>query len=215
MQAGRLQAAYEKYQDRADFWWIYVAEAHAIDDPRPSTRVKIMEHRSFEERTEVATGCAADLNLSIPKLIDDMDNTIAEAYQGAPDRLFIIGKDSKIAYSGAKGPRGFDVAEMEGALAAILEGKVPEITRAPEPEGRPRGAGGGGGGGDAAKQVAAMDANKDGLLTKQELPERAQMRFAHLDTNGDGHLDAAEQAAFVERMKTRGGKGKGKGRSSQ
>jgi len=49
-----------------------------------------------------------------------MEDSVAEAYAAWPDRLFIIGADAKIAYSGARGPRGFDVAEMAAALEQIL-----------------------------------------------------------------------------------------------
>ena len=63
----------------------------------------------------------ADLKLSLPVLVDDMENTVAAAYHAMPDRLFIVGADGKIAYRGARGPRGFDVEEMEAALKTILQ----------------------------------------------------------------------------------------------
>jgi collagen type III alpha len=37
-----------------------------------------------------------------------------------------------------------------------------------------------------------LDANKDGKLTKEELPERMQEGFARLDANGDGTLNVEE-----------------------
>jgi len=82
--------------------------------------VEIREHQSFEERTEVAGTCASELKLAIPQLVDDMKNSVAEAYSGHPDRLFILGADGKIAYAGGKGPHGFDVPEMTTALEKIL-----------------------------------------------------------------------------------------------
>ena len=68
----------------------------------------------------MAGGCAEALGLKIPKLVDDMENTVAEAYQGHPDSLFVLGEDWKVAYSGGKGPRGFEVDEMTAALDQIL-----------------------------------------------------------------------------------------------
>lgn len=116
-----LQNAFEKYGDKADFIWVYISEAHAIDDRRPSKRVKIMEHTTIEERTAVAKNASEELELKIPLLIDDMENSIAEAYSAHPDRLFILDADGKIAYAGGRGPWGFDVAEMMAALGELVE----------------------------------------------------------------------------------------------
>ena len=41
--------------------------------------------------------------------------------RAAADRLFVIGKDGKIAYSGGPGPSGFLPHEMEAALKKELE----------------------------------------------------------------------------------------------
>lgn len=115
-----LQKAFETYGDKADFTWIYISEAHAIDDARPSKTVKIKEHTSLEERTKVAKAAAESLGLSIPLLIDDMENTIDSAYSAHPDRLFILDADGKVAYAGGRGPRGFDVDEMVAALKELV-----------------------------------------------------------------------------------------------
>ncbi len=77
------------------------------------------------------------------------------------------------------------------------------------PEGQP-GAGGGpaekpGGDSDFITRLFQNDKNKDGKLTKDELPEAMQSLFERVDTNGDGVIDRKEAAAFAERMKQRGG----------
>lgn len=56
----------------------------------------------------------------MPILVDDMQDTVAKAYNARPDRLFILGADGRIAYRGARGPRGFDVDEMAAALATLV-----------------------------------------------------------------------------------------------
>ncbi len=116
-----LQNAFEKYGDKADFVWVYISEAHAIDDARPSKDVKIMEHTTLEERTKVAKGAAESLGLKIPLLVDDMENTLAEAYSAHPDRIFVLDAGGKVAYSGGRGPFGFDVDEMVAALADLVK----------------------------------------------------------------------------------------------
>lgn len=68
----------------------------------------------------MAGKCAVSLQLPIPIYVDDMKNSVATAYDAMPDRLFIVGVDGRIAYRGARGPRGFDPDGLEKALAKQL-----------------------------------------------------------------------------------------------
>ena len=52
-------------------------------------------------------------------LVDDLNDTVSRAFDAMPDRLYII-RDGKIAYKGGHGPRGFNVAELEGELKKML-----------------------------------------------------------------------------------------------
>jgi len=56
-------------------------------------------------------------------LVDDIDDTVSRAFDAMPDRMYIIGKDGRIAYKGGRGPRGFNVAEMQTALEKLLPEK--------------------------------------------------------------------------------------------
>jgi hypothetical protein len=85
--------------------------------------VKIDQPRTFDRRAEVAGGCVKDLKLGMPVLVDDMQDTVATAYNAMPDRLFVLKADGTVGYRGDRGPRGFDVDAMEKALAAILATK--------------------------------------------------------------------------------------------
>ena len=76
---------------------------------------------SAEERGKVAGECRTGLKLSMPMLLDGLDNAVGRAYSGWPDRLYIVGKDGKIAYKGRPGPGGFRLEEMEQALLALLK----------------------------------------------------------------------------------------------
>ena len=64
------------------------------------------------------------IELTMPQLVDDMKDTVAQAYNAMPDRLFILGADGKIAYRGARGPRGFKVTEMKQALQKLLKSQA-------------------------------------------------------------------------------------------
>ena len=181
----RLQQVYEKFKDRADFYWVYIREAHASDSARPSPNVVIPTHRTAAEREKAATGCQATLALKAPVLVDDMQDTVARAFNGWPDRLFLLSKEGKIAYRGGLGPWGLNVAEMEAALAKELGAPPPvvaptEATPAPAAV-RPMG----------SPALIALDLNGDGTLTAEELA-KATESLRKLDRNHDGRLTADE-----------------------
>jgi len=71
-----------------------------------------------KERSKVAGTCVADLKLPMPALVDGVDDKVGRMYGGWPDRLYLIGKDGKIAFAGAQGPAGFDPGAWEQAIVA-------------------------------------------------------------------------------------------------
>ena len=75
---------------------------------------------SHGERAEVARVCSLKLELSIPTLVDDMDNSTDLKYYALPDRLYLIGREGRIAYRGGPGPFGFVAAELEEAIEKYL-----------------------------------------------------------------------------------------------
>lgn len=115
---------YAKYKDMADFRVVYIREAHPTDGWQVGANerdgILIKNHTTEEERAEAAGACALGLKLSMPMLIDDMKDTVEKAYQGWPDRIYIIGADGKIAYKGARGPAGFKPNEAEAELKKLL-----------------------------------------------------------------------------------------------
>jgi len=75
---------------------------------------------SYGARAEVARACSLKLELSIPTLVDDMDNSTDLKYYALPDRLYLIGRDGRVAYRGGPGPFGFVAAELEEAIEKYL-----------------------------------------------------------------------------------------------
>lgn len=67
---------------------------------------------TMDERVTIASDFVADTNLSMPVLIDGIDNAVAEAYKAWPDRLYVVGKDGKIVFAGEPGPWGFKPMEL-------------------------------------------------------------------------------------------------------
>ena len=77
--------------------------------------------QTFDERVSVAQSCALRLDISIPTLIDDMENSTDLKYYALPDRLYLVGRNGRLAYRGAPGPWGFVAAELEKAIQNYLE----------------------------------------------------------------------------------------------
>lgn len=59
--------------------------------------------------------------------------------------------------------------------------------------------------------IESMDANKDGKLATDELPEFLRERMANADTNNDGGIDVAELTAAFANMRPPGAGGPGGG----
>ena len=102
------------------FFLVYIREAHAIDSPNPSGFKGIEDPITDEERHKVCALALEDLNLPLPAVVDDMKDSVNKAYAAAPDRLFLVTKDGRIAYAGDKGPHGFEPDELEDAIKKEL-----------------------------------------------------------------------------------------------
>ena len=120
---GALGELYERYRDRVEFLLIYIQEAHPADgwsvEVNPRLRY-VKQPTSSLQRFQVANSCIEALAISIPCLIDDMDNATMKAYNALPDRLYLVGRDGRIAWKGGHGPFGFKPAELETAIEAEL-----------------------------------------------------------------------------------------------
>jgi alkylhydroperoxidase family enzyme len=82
--------------------------------------IAFAQPRSKKEREGVAGKCCSTLEMSMPLLVDEIDDRVGHAYSGMPDRLYVIGKDGRVVYKGGRGPFGFNAREMEQSLALYL-----------------------------------------------------------------------------------------------
>ena len=103
---------------------MYLKEAHPADgwsmEVNPKLRY-VKDPVTETERFQVANSCMLDLAITIPCVIDSMDNATMQAYNAFPDRLYLIGKDGRIAFKGDPGPWGFKPDELEAAIEAELQ----------------------------------------------------------------------------------------------
>jgi hypothetical protein len=120
-----MEEIYHRFRDRVAFFVVYVQEAHPTDgwqvDSNVQEGVLYRQHQTFDEREAVANACSLDLRMPLPILIEEMDNGIDEAYGAAPERLYVIGADGRVAYQGGAGPHFFDPDEWEQAIQACVK----------------------------------------------------------------------------------------------
>ena len=125
---------YQRYGDRVAFFGVYVREAHPTDGwlLESNSRVGIEERQPTNqaERFDVAAKCCTRLEMTIPLLVDELDDPVGRAYSGMPDRLYVIDRDGRVAYKGGRGPFGFKPGEMEQSLVMLLlDGATPAARR--------------------------------------------------------------------------------------
>jgi hypothetical protein len=110
----------EAYRGRVDFLVVYIREAHPEEGwILPENRrsgLAVNEPRTDEERRAVASTCAANLRMQMPMVVDGVDNAVGSAYGGWHDRLYLVGRDGRIAFQGGEGPFGFKPEELERAI---------------------------------------------------------------------------------------------------
>jgi len=119
---GALQQLYREYRDRVSFFVVYIREAHPEDGwaftMNREQGIAIHDPATDDARAGVAAACALRLELEIPVLVDGVDDAVARAYGGWPDRLYLIAANGRVAHQGGEGPDGFDPAALAEALAA-------------------------------------------------------------------------------------------------
>lgn len=72
------------------------------------------------ERTELAQRTCGAMSLSMPALVDGMDDAVNHAWQAGPERLYLVGKDGRVAYAGGPGPFEYRPDELEAAIRKEL-----------------------------------------------------------------------------------------------
>jgi hypothetical protein len=60
------------------------------------------------------------LDLPFPAVVDGMDSAAETAYQAWPSRLYLIGRDGKVAFHTRLGELDFRPAELDAAIREIL-----------------------------------------------------------------------------------------------
>lgn len=119
---------YKRYGKDVVFFMVYIREAHPVNGWQVENNrrdgVLVKQPESLAERTKVAAQMCQKLNITLPALIDNMDDRVNKSYSGWPDRLYLVGRDGRIAYKGGPGPRGFKPGELQQAIQRELTAVV-------------------------------------------------------------------------------------------
>ena len=112
---------------------VYIREAHPTDGwhSKANEREKILitQPKTLQERNKVAKKMCSTLKITLPPLVDSIDNKVNNAYNAAPDRLYLIGKNGKVLYKSERGPRGFKPKGLEAAIKKVVGKKVNKNTQ--------------------------------------------------------------------------------------
>jgi hypothetical protein len=115
---------HNRYKDQVAFLCVYVREAHPTDGWRmPSNDkvgVSVAQPTTQDDRVKVACACCTRLRMTMPLLVDTLDDRVGHAYSGMPDRLYVIDRVGRVAYKAGRGPFGFKTGEMEQSLLMML-----------------------------------------------------------------------------------------------
>jgi hypothetical protein len=121
---GELEDLYDRHGDAVAFFIVYIREAHPEDgwvlEDNREEGIALVDPVSLSERAAAADACALRLQTRIPTLLDDVDDAVASAYGGWPDRLYLIGRDGRVAFQGGRGPDGFQPVELAHAIESEL-----------------------------------------------------------------------------------------------
>lgn len=115
---------YQRYQDQVNFVAVYIREAHPTDGWRMKSNdragVAVEQPTTTEQRRAVAATCCAALEMSMPLVVDEIDDRVGKAYSAFPDRLYLVDRTGRVAYRGGRGPFGYQPRELEQQLILML-----------------------------------------------------------------------------------------------
>jgi len=117
---GELEELYDRHGNEVAFFIVYIREAHPADGwvlaENRREEITLADPTSLDERAAAAEACVVRLETRIPVLLDDVDDAVALAYGGWPDRLYLIDRDGRVAFQGELGPDGFKPEELATAI---------------------------------------------------------------------------------------------------
>ena len=130
-----LQEIYQEYFQHVKFVKVYIREAHPVNGwwfGKGLSRIIIRafsnkvaldlyDPETIEERRSAAGDCESSLQYGISTYVDEIEDPVNKAYAAWPTRLYLVGKDGRVAYAGGLGPFGFKPEELRKAIQSTLK----------------------------------------------------------------------------------------------
>jgi tetratricopeptide (TPR) repeat protein len=129
--AAELKRISTAYHDRVDFRLVYISEAHTDGGPESQWQSTINQKegidlpapRNLGEKQEHAELCLRKLSLPFAIEVDGMSAAAEKAYQAWPSRLYLVGRNGKVAFQTRLGELDFHSGDLERAIREILAGR--------------------------------------------------------------------------------------------
>ena len=129
--AAELKRIAGQFRGQVDFRLVYIREAHAEGGAESNWQstinmkegISLAPALTLTDKQEHAALCLRKLDLGFPALVDGMDGAAETAYHAWPSRLYLIGRDGKVAFSTRLGELDFQPARLETAIRATLAQK--------------------------------------------------------------------------------------------
>jgi len=104
----KMEKIYRTYKYIARFFIVYIEEDRPSNCTRPAEYAgHIIDARNYGERCMTAGLFISEGNITIPVIIDNMNNSVKDDYNGWPFRVMVVGKDGIVAFASHKGQDGF------------------------------------------------------------------------------------------------------------
>jgi hypothetical protein len=119
-----VEQLHRSVRDRASVAFVYIAEAHAVDEWQMQSNVDegvlLRQHVTLDERFAAAREGVERLGLTMPVLVDGMDDAVSDAFAAWPERLYVAEAGGRLAYVGGPGPFEFDPDGAAAALSGLI-----------------------------------------------------------------------------------------------
>ncbi len=105
-----MEKLYQEYRDIAEFRIVYIKEAHPADgfwSVRYAREMGIDQPVTHGQRCSVASALLEDKKLTIPCVVDNLDNAMKKAYKAYPDRVYLVDLEGRVGVAGERGAFGF------------------------------------------------------------------------------------------------------------
>jgi tetratricopeptide (TPR) repeat protein len=126
-----LKRVAAQYHESIDFRLVYISEAHANGGAESQWQSTINQKegidlpapRTLGEKQDHATLCLRRLSLPFGMVVDGMDAAAEQAYRAWPSRLYLVGRDGKVAFQTRLGELDFHADDFERAIRQALTGR--------------------------------------------------------------------------------------------